>query len=65
MPVDPERLDWFRGGEQYVLDAVADLGDDDLTRPSLLPAWSRAHVVGHLARNADALRNLLASAAHR
>ena len=60
MPVDPERLDWFRGGEQYVLDAVADLRDDDLTGPSLLPGWTRAHVVGHLARNADALRNLLA-----
>ncbi len=60
MTVDPERLDWFRGGEQYVLDAVADLSDDDLTGPSLLPEWTRAHVVGHLARNADALRNLLA-----
>ena len=60
MPVDPERLDWFHGGEQYVLDAVADLSDADLTGPSRLPAWTRAHVVGHLARNADALRNLLA-----
>ncbi|HEY8059268.1 MAG TPA: maleylpyruvate isomerase family mycothiol-dependent enzyme [Acidimicrobiales bacterium] len=60
MTVDPERLDWFRGGEQYVLDAVADLSDDDLTGPSLLPQWTRAHVVGHLARNADALCNLLA-----
>ncbi|TWP46476.1 maleylpyruvate isomerase family mycothiol-dependent enzyme [Lentzea tibetensis] len=28
-------------------------------RPSLLPGWSRAHVVTHLARNADALVNLL------
>ncbi|MCE6994089.1 maleylpyruvate isomerase family mycothiol-dependent enzyme [Saccharothrix sp. S26] len=31
----------------------------DLRGPSLLPGWSRAHVVTHLARNADALVNLL------
>ncbi len=30
-----------------------------LRGPSLLPGWSRAHVVTHLARNADALVNLL------
>lgn len=27
--------------------------------PSLLPGWSRGHVVTHIARNADGLRNLL------
>src|SRR6266568_3680678 len=27
--------------------------------PSLLPGWSRGHVLVHLARNADGLRNLL------
>ncbi len=27
--------------------------------PSLLPGWTRAHVVTHVARNADALRNLV------
>ncbi|HET9858195.1 MAG TPA: maleylpyruvate isomerase N-terminal domain-containing protein [Nocardioidaceae bacterium] len=27
--------------------------------PSLLPGWSRGHVVTHVARNADGLRNLL------
>lgn len=31
-------------------------------KPSRLPGWSRAHVVVHLARNADGLRNLLLSA---
>jgi maleylpyruvate isomerase len=30
-----------------------------LTRPSYLPGWSRAQVVAHVARNADALLNLL------
>jgi len=37
---------------------------DDWTRPSLLPGWSRAHVVAHLALNAEgmarALRGLIA-----
>lgn len=32
---------------------------DALAAPSLLPGWSRGHVLSHLARNADALRNLL------
>lgn len=30
-----------------------------IAAPSLLPGWSRGHVLTHLARNADALRNLL------
>src|SRR5690349_6262463 len=43
---------------------VDGLSDDDLAGPSLLPGWSRAHVVAHLALNAEALdgvvRGLLA-----
>lgn len=39
--------------------AVAALGEPDVVRPSLLPGWTRAHVVTHLARNADAFVNLL------
>lgn len=35
------------------------LADDDVRRPSLLPGWTRGHVITHLARNADALTNLL------
>ncbi|MDG4796679.1 maleylpyruvate isomerase family mycothiol-dependent enzyme [Micromonospora sp. WMMD1082] len=34
----------------------------DLAAPSLLPGWSRGHVLAHLARNADGLVNLLTSA---
>jgi maleylpyruvate isomerase len=30
-----------------------------LAAPSLCPGWTRAHVLAHLARNADALTNLL------
>ncbi|MCX4760066.1 maleylpyruvate isomerase family mycothiol-dependent enzyme [Streptomyces sp. NBC_01275] len=39
--------------------AVHRLTDPGFTRPSYLPGWSRAHVVAHVARNADALVNLL------
>lgn len=38
---------------------VADLDDKRMREPSLLPGWTRAHVVTHLARNADGLVNLL------
>lgn len=44
------------------LGALSDLVDDDVTAPSLLPGWTRGHVVTHLARNADALGNLLRGA---
>ena len=38
---------------------VAGLDEDTIHQPSGLPGWSRAHVVSHLARNADGLVNLL------
>ncbi len=38
---------------------VSGLDDETIHQPSRLPDWSRAHVVTHLARNADALVNLL------
>lgn len=41
------------------LGALSDLSDDDMRAPSLLPGWTRGHVVTHLSRNADALGNLL------
>jgi maleylpyruvate isomerase len=50
---------WWRAGERTVARLVEDLTDDDLAGSSALPDWSRAHVVAHLARNADALINLL------
>lgn len=42
-----------------VTDARA-LDDDAVRAPSGLPDWTRGHVLTHLARNADALCNLLA-----
>ena len=35
------------------------LSDEQCGEPSLLPGWSRGHVLTHIARNADGLRNLL------
>jgi maleylpyruvate isomerase len=48
----------MRDGEAFVLGLVRALDDEDLAAPSGLPGWRRAHVVAHLARNADALGNL-------
>ena len=57
---DPEvALRWWADGELAVAGHVDRLTDDDLAADSNLPDWSRAHVVAHLARNADALINLL------
>ncbi|ARP69686.1 mycothiol maleylpyruvate isomerase [Streptomyces pluripotens] len=44
---------------ERLLTAVAELDDVSLTGPSRLPGWSRGHVLAHLARNADALVNVL------
>ena len=41
------------------LATVQRLTDDDVRAPSLLPGWTRGHVITHLSRNADALCNLL------
>lgn len=56
-------LPWLRSGTDHVIAVVARLTDDELRAPSALPGWSRAHVVGHLARNAEALTRLAAWAA--
>ena len=59
MTPDSAVLQWWADGERAVSGLVDRLTDDDLAAPSALPGWSRAHVVAHLARNADALVNLL------
>lgn len=41
------------------LQSLEGLQSGDLRSASALPGWSRGHVVTHLARNADALTNLL------
>jgi maleylpyruvate isomerase len=47
---------------QRLLSTARVATEPELRAPSMLPGWSRAHVLAHLARNADALRTLLIGA---
>ncbi|WP_324783608.1 maleylpyruvate isomerase family mycothiol-dependent enzyme [Streptomyces sp. H51] len=44
---------------ERLLSAAAELDDAAVARPSRLPGWTLGHVLAHLARNADALVNVL------
>ncbi|WP_207400977.1 maleylpyruvate isomerase family mycothiol-dependent enzyme [Actinomadura roseirufa] len=46
-------------GVERVVRTLTALTDRDVRAPSLMPGWSRGHVVTHIARNADSLWNLL------
>lgn len=57
---DPERvLGWVEDGQRRLQQAVDALPADGVTESTALPGWSRGHLITHLARNADALVNLL------
>ncbi len=47
---------------QRLLRTVKRFSDRDVERPSLLPGWSRGHVLTHVAQSADAMRTLLVGA---
>ncbi|MEV6639537.1 maleylpyruvate isomerase family mycothiol-dependent enzyme [Amycolatopsis sp. NPDC051371] len=51
-------LPWMREGTKHFLAVVESLSDSDFRTDSRLPGWSKAHVVGHVARNAEALTRL-------
>ena len=55
-------LDRLAAGTERLLRTCAALDAAALAAPSHLPGWSRAHVLTHLARNADGLRNVLLGA---
>jgi maleylpyruvate isomerase len=55
----PATLGWWADGERLFAATVGAIDDASLDGPSLLPGWSRRTVIGHVARNADALVNLL------
>ena len=69
MPTDPDPADPAAAAAELsvaVNDATgrlrqtaAGLSDQQAREPSRLPGWSRGHLLTHLARNADSLRNLL------
>jgi maleylpyruvate isomerase len=44
-----------------LLQTARGLGDADVRAPSLLPGWTRGHVLTHVARNADGLSNVVRS----
>jgi maleylpyruvate isomerase len=45
-------------GTEFLVREVDALPDDALREPCALPGWTRAHLVAHLARNAEALTRL-------
>jgi maleylpyruvate isomerase len=47
---------------QRLLGSARVIAESDLRQPSLLSGWTRAHVLAHLARNADAMRTVLVGA---
>jgi len=48
-----------RDATERLLTAATKLDNASVAEPSRLPGWSRGHVLAHLARNADALVNVL------
>jgi maleylpyruvate isomerase len=57
--VPAEAIDRWERGEQHLATALGRLVEEEFDGPSLLPGWNRRHVLAHLARNADAMVNLL------
>jgi maleylpyruvate isomerase len=51
---------WLTEGTRHLLRSVEDVSDAELREPCLLPGWTRAHLIAHVARNAEALGRLAA-----
>jgi uncharacterized damage-inducible protein DinB len=49
-------LDRLAAATDRVLATATTLSDAEAREPSLLPGWSRGHVLTHIARNADSFR---------
>ncbi|HZQ26425.1 MAG TPA: maleylpyruvate isomerase family mycothiol-dependent enzyme [Acidimicrobiales bacterium] len=58
----PPELGPLIASEASLLATVQGLTDAEAAAPSLLPGWSRAELVTHLARNADGLRHVAEAA---
>jgi maleylpyruvate isomerase len=55
LETDPQRASQLcREAQARLMQQVAHLSDNGIRSPSLLPDWTLAHVLTHLARNADA-----------
>lgn len=55
----PARLEALETSTEALQRTLAQLTDARVKEPSLLPGWTRGHVLAHLARNADAMLNLV------
>lgn len=53
-----EHLDLVTAATGRLLIALDGLTDEAARQPSALPGWSRGHVISHVARSGDAMRNL-------
>src|SRR5262245_10304249 len=62
-PADRDRLDRsieaVEAATESLYASIAGLTEPQAREASLLPGWSRGHVLTHIARNADALTNLV------
>src|SRR6266581_3549930 len=54
-----ELSDQIDQATQRLLGTARIITDPDLRVPSMLPGWTRGHILAHLARNADGMRNVL------
>lgn len=57
--VDDSTLEALRHSDQRAIRTVDSLTDEQWSEPSGLPGWSRAHVVAHLALNAEGFARAL------
>ena len=58
-PTDPADLSGVEPTGQAFIRTVDGLGREELGAPSLLPGWTRAHVVAHVALSGEALAGVL------
>ena len=56
---DPQLLELLDSGTRRLVRSVDAMTDDQWRQPSLLPGWTRAHVVAHLTLNAEGLSGAL------
>jgi maleylpyruvate isomerase len=50
---------WMADGTTLLLDVVPRLDADAFGAPTLLPGWTREHLIAHVAANAEAVGNLV------
>lgn len=54
MEISPDRaVELCRSAHERLLATIDRISDADVVQPSLLPGWTVAHVLTHIARNAD------------